>query len=146
MLVCWYTGILVYWCTSMLVCWYAGILVYWCTGVQVCWYAGMLVCWYTGILVYWCTGFSSVKGETDLFCLTTNIFMGNLKYLNKNMSRIPRMQPTRRYVSQFIYFNKTLYMFQAVPLPIIRSSNCTYSFWYLSNLAATCCSNDDSSR
>jgi hypothetical protein len=30
-------------------------------------------------------------------------------------------------------------MFQAVPLPIIRSSNCTYSFWYLSNFAATCC-------
>jgi hypothetical protein len=27
-------------------------------------------------------------------------------------------------------------MFQAVPLPIIGSSNCTYSFWYLSNLAA----------
>jgi hypothetical protein len=45
------------------------------------------------------------------------------------------MQPTRCYVSQFIYFNKMLYMFQAVPLPIIRSSNCTYSFWYLSNLA-----------
>jgi hypothetical protein len=32
-----------------------------------------------------------------------------------------------------------LYMFQAVAPPIIRSSNCTYSFWYLSNLAATCC-------
>jgi hypothetical protein len=29
-----------------------------------------------------------------------------------------------------IYFNKTLYMFQAVPPPIIGSSNCTYSFWY----------------
>jgi hypothetical protein len=24
-------------------------------------------------------------------------------------------------------------MFQAVPPPIIRSSNCVYSFWYLSN-------------
>jgi hypothetical protein len=31
-----------------------------------------------------------------------------------------------------------LYMFQAVPPPIIRSSNCTYSFWYLSNLVANC--------
>jgi hypothetical protein len=27
-------------------------------------------------------------------------------------------------------------MFQAVSPPIIRSSNCTYSFWYLSKLAA----------
>jgi hypothetical protein len=49
------------------------------------------------------------------------------------------MQPTRYYASQYIYFNKMLYMFQAVPPPIIRSSNCTYSFWYLSKLAATCC-------
>jgi hypothetical protein len=48
---------------------------------------------------------------------------------------ISKVQPTRCYVSQSIYFNKTLYMFQAVPLPIIRSSNCTYSFWYLSDLA-----------
>jgi hypothetical protein len=30
-------------------------------------------------------------------------------------------------------------MFRVEPPPIIRSSNCTYSFWYLSNLAATCC-------
>jgi hypothetical protein len=44
------------------------------------------------------------------------------------------MDPTRHYVSQFIYINKMLYMFQAVPPPIIRSSNCTYSFWYLSHL------------
>jgi hypothetical protein len=35
-------------------------------------------------------------------------------------------------------------MFQAVPPPIIRSSNCTYSFWYLSNLAATCIYHDSS--
>jgi hypothetical protein len=48
------------------------------------------------------------------------------------------MQPTKCYISQFIYFNKMLYMFQAVPPPIIRSSNCAYSFWYLSDLAATC--------
>jgi hypothetical protein len=47
------------------------------------------------------------------------------------------MQPTRRYVPQFIYFNKTLYMFQAVPPPIIRSSNCTYSFWYCQTLLVT---------
>jgi hypothetical protein len=37
------------------------------------------------------------------------------------------------------YFTKMLYMFQAVAPPIIMSSNCTYSFWYLTNLAATCC-------
>jgi hypothetical protein len=55
---------------------------------------------------------------------------------------IPKMQPTIFYVSQFFYFNKMLYMFQAVPPPIIRSSNCTYSFWYLSTLAATCCYHD----
>jgi hypothetical protein len=30
-------------------------------------------------------------------------------------------------------------MFRVEPLPIIRSSDCTFSFWYLSNLAATCC-------
>jgi hypothetical protein len=32
----------------------------------------------------------------------------------------------------------TLYVFQAVPPPIIRSSNCTYSFWYLSNCNNIC--------
>jgi hypothetical protein len=52
---------------------------------------------------------------------------------------IPKTQPTKCYVSQLIYFNKMLYIFQAVPPPIIRSSNCTYSFRYLSNLAAACC-------
>ena len=41
-----------------------------------------------------------------------------------------QMQPTRCNVTQFIYFCETLYMFQAVPLPIIRSSNCTYNFRY----------------
>jgi hypothetical protein len=30
-------------------------------------------------------------------------------------------------------------MFRVEPPPIIRSSVCTYSFWYLSNLAAICC-------
>jgi hypothetical protein len=30
-------------------------------------------------------------------------------------------------------------MFRVEPLPIITSSDCTYSFWYLSNIAATCC-------
>jgi hypothetical protein len=30
-------------------------------------------------------------------------------------------------------------MYRVEPPPIIRSSDCTYSFWYLSNLAATCC-------
>jgi hypothetical protein len=46
------------------------------------------------------------------------------------------MQSTRCYASQFIYFNKMFYMFQEVTPLIIRSSNCTYNFWYLSNLAA----------
>jgi hypothetical protein len=46
---------------------------------------------------------------------------------------------TNKMLLLSVYFNKTLYMFQAVPPPIIRSSNCTYGFWYLSNLAATCC-------
>jgi hypothetical protein len=32
-----------------------------------------------------------------------------------------------------------LYVFQTVPPPITRSSNSTYSFWYFSNLAASCC-------
>jgi hypothetical protein len=43
-----------------------------------------------------------------------------------------------RFLTLFISI-KMLYMFQAVPPPIIRSSNRTYSFWYLSNYAATCC-------
>jgi hypothetical protein len=30
-------------------------------------------------------------------------------------------------------------MFRVELPPITRSSDCTYSFWYLSNLAATCC-------
>jgi hypothetical protein len=30
-------------------------------------------------------------------------------------------------------------MFQVEPPHIIRSSDCTYSFWYLSNLVAMCC-------
>jgi hypothetical protein len=47
------------------------------------------------------------------------------------------VQPTRCYFSHFIYFNKTLHEFQAVPPLIIRSSNCTYSFWCLSIFAAT---------
>jgi hypothetical protein len=34
-----------------------------------------------------------------------------------------------------IYFNKTLYMFQAVPPPIIRSSYCTSA----SGIAKPCC-------
>jgi hypothetical protein len=29
-----------------------------------------------------------------------------------------------------------LYMFQAVSLPVIRSSNCTHSIWYISSLLA----------
>jgi hypothetical protein len=49
-----------------------------------------------------------------------------------------------RYNQQYVTFlnlfiSITLYVFQVEPPPIIRSSDCTYSFWYLSNLAATCC-------
>jgi hypothetical protein len=32
-----------------------------------------------------------------------------------------------------LFISITLYMFRAEPPPIIRSSDCTYSFWYLSN-------------
>jgi hypothetical protein len=39
---------------------------------------------------------------------------------------ISKVQRTGCYVTQFIYFSKMLYMFQAVPPPIIRSSNCMY--------------------
>jgi hypothetical protein len=53
-----------------------------------------------------------------------------------HLQYISKVQPTRCYVSQFVYFNKMLYMLQAVPPPIIGSSDCTYGFWYLSNLAA----------
>jgi hypothetical protein len=52
--------------------------------------------------------------------------MGVSLYHN-HMFRIPKVQPTTRYVSQSIYFNRTLYMFQAVPPPIIRNSKCKYS-------------------
>jgi hypothetical protein len=51
-----------------------------------------------------------------------------------HLQYISKVQPTRYYISQFIYFNKMLYMFQAIPPPIIRSSNCTYSFLYCQTL------------
>jgi hypothetical protein len=38
-----------------------------------------------------------------------------------------------------LFISITLYMFRLDPPPIIRSSDCTYNFWYVSNLAATCC-------
>ena len=45
----------------------------------------------------------------------------------------PDMYPTRRNITQFIYFWKLLYMFWVAPPPIIRSKhNCIYSMWYLS--------------
>jgi hypothetical protein len=43
---------------------------------------------------------------------------------------ISKVQPTRRNVFRYIYFYKLLYSFQAVPPPIIRSTNCTYSVRY----------------
>jgi hypothetical protein len=51
-----------------------------------------------------------------------------------HLQYIRKMQPTRCYVSPFFYFIKFLYMFQAGHPPIIRSSVCTYSFWYCQNL------------
>jgi hypothetical protein len=42
--------------------------------------------------------------------------------------------------SIYFFISITLYMFLVEPPPTIRSSDCTYSFWYLLNLAATCCS------
>jgi len=42
--------------------------------------------------------------------------------------------PTRCNVTQFIFIWELLYMFRAVPPPIIRSAyNCIYSIWYLSH-------------
>ena len=41
-----------------------------------------------------------------------------------------QVQPTRCNVTQFIYFCEMLCMFQAVPPPIIKSSNCIYSIGY----------------
>jgi len=42
--------------------------------------------------------------------------------------------PTRCNVTQFIYIWKLLYMFCALPPPIIRSAyDCIYSIWYLSD-------------
>ena len=44
------------------------------------------------------------------------------------------INPTRSNFTQFIYIWKLLYMFRAVPPPIIRSAyNCIYSIWYLSH-------------
>jgi hypothetical protein len=48
---------------------------------------------------------------------------------------IPLVHPKRFHFSQFISI--TLYVFRVEPPTIIRSSDCTYSFWYLSKLAAT---------
>jgi len=45
-------------------------------------------------------------------------------------SRFIRVQSTRRNVSQFIYFCKTLYMFETVFLSIIRSSMGMYTSYY----------------
>ena len=41
-----------------------------------------------------------------------------------------QVQPTRCNITQFIYFCEMLHIFQAVPPPIIRSSNCIYSIRY----------------
>jgi hypothetical protein len=38
-----------------------------------------------------------------------------------------------------LFISITLDMFRVEPPPIIRGSDCTYSFWYLSKLTATCC-------
>jgi hypothetical protein len=40
------------------------------------------------------------------------------------------MQPRRCKVAQLIYSCEMLYMFQKVPPPIIRSSNCIHSIRY----------------
>jgi len=50
-----------------------------------------------------------------------------------NIRRVPRVQPTTCYGSQFIYFCKTLYMFQTGFRPSSEAQNCTYSVTYLSD-------------
>ena len=53
---------------------------------------------------------------------------------------ISEVQPTICNVSLFIYFYKTLYMFQAVPPPIIRNKKLYMQSQVLStNTAASCC-------
>jgi hypothetical protein len=51
---------------------------------------------------------------------------------------IPYIPPTRCHFLN-LFISITLYMFRLAPSPIIRSSDFTYSFWYLSNRAATFC-------
>jgi hypothetical protein len=62
-----------------------------------------------------------------------------LEYLTTLLSDLFLIKPTDALISQ-IYFVKKLYMFRAVPLPIIRSLPPYIRHWYLS------CSFDDSFR
>jgi len=53
-----------------------------------------------------------------------NLYLNNkiIFYSYYNVNTYFQIHPTRCNVTQFIYFCEMLYMFQAVPLPIIRSS------------------------
>ena len=51
---------------------------------------------------------------------------------------ISEVQPAKCNVSRFIYFYKMLYMFQAVPLPIIRSTKLYMQRQVLSTNTTAC--------
>jgi hypothetical protein len=57
----------------------------------------------------------------------------------ENPNFIPSIPTNKMSLFLNLFISITFYMFPEEPPPIIRSSDCTYSFWYLSNLAATCC-------
>ena len=40
-LVCGYTGVLIYWCVDILMCGYTGVWIYWCVDILVCGYTGV---------------------------------------------------------------------------------------------------------
>jgi len=77
---------------------------------------------------YLCTLWQLISGTDKklggIFCAWIDGFMNyrRLKFHLRQCLNIRSVQPTRFKVSQFIYFCKTLYMFQAVFPSIIRSS------------------------
>ena len=65
--------------------------------------------------------------------LWVSMYLLNILSCSKTINNLKiyfRVQPTRRKFTKFIYFCEMLYTFQAVPPPIIRSSNCIYSIGY----------------
>ena len=86
-------------------------------------------CQFFCFITLWMLNVTTVIGEWELKRIRKEV--GVVK--PKEQEFLRRIQPTRCDVSQFIYFCKTLYMFQTGFPSIIRSSNRTYSVRYLSN-------------